>query len=384
MTTHVVHVAQPTTEGVARCVVDLVASQAAAGFRVTVVCPSDGSLAREAIAAGAEHVAWRAGRAPGLSVLREAVALWRILKAQQPDLVHVHSAKAGLVGRLALRGAVPTVFQPHAWSFLAVLGPVRSVAVLWERWAVRWTARIVCVSEAERLQAEAAGVNLSSKVRVVHNGVDAVHFAPRERTAARRRLGLPDVPLAVCVGRLSDQKGQDRLVRAWPTVRDQLPNAQLVLVGEGPARDQLMAAAAQGVLLVGNRCDPRDWYAAADVVVVPSRWEGMALVPLEAAASGRSVVITDVAGAREVVPPPAGEVVAAEDVEALTRAVLLRLRDPVGADKEGEYGRTFIAERFAAETSAAKMRHVYAELLSEGGDSWRNLTSRPQRRTSCP
>ncbi|NEA48622.1 glycosyltransferase, partial [Streptomyces sp. SID10815] len=68
----------------------------------------------------------------------------------RPDLVHAHSAKAGLAGRLAVRGRIPTVFQPHAWSFEAVGGATAALALRWERWGTRWAARTVCVSEAER------------------------------------------------------------------------------------------------------------------------------------------------------------------------------------------------------------------------------------------
>ncbi len=149
MTLHVVHVAQPTTEGVPRCVVALVRDQVSAGLEVTVVSPTDGWLAPEARAAGARHVAWTARRSPGPAVVGETFRLRRTLRGLAPDLIHLHSAKAGLAGRLALRGAVPTVFQPHAWSFLAVRGALRAATLAWERFAIRWTTRVVCVSTAE-------------------------------------------------------------------------------------------------------------------------------------------------------------------------------------------------------------------------------------------
>ncbi len=363
MTVHVVHVAQPTTEGVARCVVGLVRHQLGAGLRVTVVCPDDGGLAAEVAAAGARHVPWAAQRSPGPVVARETLALRRVLRALDPSLVHLHSAKAGLAGRLALRGRVPTVYQPHAWSFLAVHGALRRATLAWERLAVRWARRVVCVSEAECRDAAALGVPLAGRARVVPNGVDTDRFAPRDRAGARERLGLPDGPLAVSVGRLSEQKGQDVLLAAWPTVRRSVPGARLVLVGEGPWRDRLEPAAGEGVVLAGNSPDPRDWYAAADVVVVPSRWEGMALVPLEAGASGRSVVISDVAGAREAVVPGTGAVVPVEDPGALADAVAARLRDPAGVDREGAAARERVIAAFGLDASGARVLDVYAEVL---------------------
>ncbi|MGY1662356.1 glycosyltransferase [Geodermatophilus sp. SYSU D00705] len=363
MTDHVVHVAQPTTEGVARCVVGLVRHQVAAGLEVTVVCPDDGWLASEAVAGGARHVPWAAGRNPGPAVARETAALRRILSDLRPSLVHLHSAKAGLAGRLALRGRVATVFQPHAWSFLAVQGALRRATLAWEIWALRWSRRVVCVSEAERRDAVALGVPLNGRVRVVPNGVDTDRFRPQDRADARARLCLGDGPVAVCVGRLSEQKGQDVLLQAWPAIRAAVPGARLVLVGEGPWRERLAAVAEPDVVLAGNSGDPRDWYAAADVVVVPSRWEGMALVPLEAGSSGRSVVMTDVAGAREAVSPGTGAVVPAEDPAALAEAVQVRLRDRAAADRQGAAARRHVVEHFSLSVSGVRMQAVYQELL---------------------
>jgi glycosyltransferase involved in cell wall biosynthesis len=167
----------------------------------------------------------------------------------------------------------------------------------------------------------------------------------------------------VCVGRLSEQKGQDVLLRAWPAVRARVPTARLALVGDGPWRERLRAVADDHVLFAGNSADPRDWYASSDVVVVPSRWEGMALVPLEAGASARSVVITDVPGARDAVPPGAGEVVPIGDAAPLSTAVARRLASPRLAASEGERARLQVERHFSVALTGDRMRAVYAEAL---------------------
>ena len=126
---------------------------------------------------------------------------------------------------------------------------------------------------------------------VAPNGVDVHRFVPHEQADARARLGLGDHPVAVCVGRLARQKGQDLLLRAWPGVAAEVPDAQLIVVGDGPDHDTLLALVSHGTPgSPGATMSPEDFYAVADVVVVPSRWEGMALVPLEAMACERSVV----------------------------------------------------------------------------------------------
>ncbi|HEU0129514.1 MAG TPA: glycosyltransferase, partial [Mycobacteriales bacterium] len=317
----VLHVAQPTDAGVARCVADFAGEQRAHGLDARVACPPAGPLTGWLRERRVPYAAWPATRSPGPTVAAETLRLRRVLRAFAPDLVHLHSSKAGLAGRLALRGAVPTVFQPHAWSFAAVTGPVHAASLAWERAAARWADTVVCVSDAERADGVAAGVR-ARRWDVVPNGVDLARWQPGSRTEARRRLGLPDGPLVVCVGRLSRQKGQDVLLRAWADV----PGATLALVGDGPLHDTLAAAAPSSVLLAGRRDDVADWYAAADVVALPSRWEGLALTALEALACGRPVVASDVTGMREVVDP-AG-LVPPDDPAALAAALAELLADP--------------------------------------------------------
>ena len=162
-----------------------------------------------------------------------------------PDLVHLHSAKAGLAGRLLLRGRRPTVFQPHAWSFEATGGAVGRGALMWERAGARWADVIVCVSEGERRRGQEAGVK--ARYEVVPNGVDLARWAPAagdDRATARAALALDaSAPVAVAVGRLAPQKGQDVLLPAWERVLERVPSGCLVLVGDGPDRDRARGAA---------------------------------------------------------------------------------------------------------------------------------------------
>ena len=358
------HVSQPGDGGVAAVVAQLARDQVARGIDVVVAGPPRLWLRPAALAGGARFSDWDAKRSPGPGSVLEARSLGRIIAAEDPDLVHLHSSKAGLAGRLALRGRRPTLFQPHSWSFEALRGPMRRTATLWERRAAGWADAIVCVSETERRHGVDAGID--GRYAVVPNGVDLEAFSAagaEERGAARARLELPDGPLAVCVGRLSRQKAQDVLLEAWPGVRARVPGAMLVLVGDGPTAAELRAAAPEGVELVGTRDDVPEWLAAADVVVAPSRWEGMALTLLEAMATSRSVVATDVAGAREAVGDDAGRIVPVESVRELVEAVAERLIDPVLAAGEGRAGRRRAEEAHDVRTANDRIVALYGEIL---------------------
>jgi glycosyltransferase involved in cell wall biosynthesis len=338
----VLHVSQPTEGGVAVCVVNIAADQVRRGWDAAVACPPQGDLAQHLKALGILHVPWHATRSPGLSALREARDLRWIVRHLAPDVLHLHSSKAGLSGRLPpYRDGTPTIFQPHGWSWLAARGTQARAVLLWERYAARkHTDALVCVGPGELHQGRAAGVH--GPYRLIRNGVDLTKFTPADtddRRAARTTLGLPqEVPLAVCVGRVTRQKGQDVLIDAWKRVREKCPRAVLALVGDGDELPRLRRAAASmecDVLFVPPVADTREWLAAAHVVVMPSRWEGLPLVALEAMARGRSLVCSDIPGLAEVVQDGTGAVVHPDDPEALAAALVARLSRPDDADAEG-------------------------------------------------
>jgi len=364
MALSILHVTQPTEGGVGRHVLSLIADQVDRGYDIAVACPPRGVLVERIAGLGVRHFPWTAERFPGPGVALEAAALGRVIRASGADLFHLHSSKAGLAGRLVLRGRRPTVFQPHAWSFEAVDGVVGRAALAWERLAARWAHLVVCVSNGERRRGEEAGVQAA--YRVIPNGIDLEAFPPAsagERSAARSRLGRsPSERLVVCIGRLARQKGQDVLLNAWPPVREHVPDANLVLVGDGPDEEALRRSATGGVELVGARDDVVDWLAAADVVVQPSRWEGMSLALLEAMARGRSVVVTDVAGMPEILADADGAVVPVEAPEPLAAAIVERLADPERAEAEGRENRRRV-ERFDLRRTTEAFASAYRELL---------------------
>ncbi len=264
------------------------------------------------------------------------------------------------------------MFQPHAWSFEAVGGLTAALALRWERWGARWADRVVCVSEAERATGLRAGVRAA--YAVVPNGIDTIRFAPAPVTDAPstppregqvRPSDTEGRPLVVCVGRLCRQKGQDVLLRAWQDVLRALPRARLVLVGDGPDREGLCQQAAPSVEFTGSVTDPVPWYRAADLVVLPSRWEGMALAPLEALGCGTPVVVTDVDGARESLPPALAAhcLVPPEDPVALAGAITALLSDPPLRAALGDQGRRHILSTHDVRHTAERIASLYGELL---------------------
>jgi glycosyltransferase involved in cell wall biosynthesis len=358
----ILHVSQPTEGGVCRCVRELVADQLGRGWEVAVASPA-GVLEQDVRELGAEHLVWPAGSSPGPATVSETLRLRRLLAPRTPTLVHLHSSKAGLAGRLALRGRVPTIFQPHGWSFYPLSGPLRQAAIAWEQAGARWADAVACVSESERRRGEDVGIR--ARWEVVPNGVDVRALPPaseQDRLVARRQLELPGGPLVVCLGRICRAKGQDLLVEAWPRVLERVPDATLALVGGGPDFDSVRGRAPERVLFAGERTDAPAWLAAADVVAAPSRWEGMSFAMLETMASARSLVISDVPGAGDALGAHAG-IVPIGDLQALAGAIAERLLDPALAAEEGATARAQVERGHDLRDTTRAVALLYGRVL---------------------
>jgi glycosyltransferase involved in cell wall biosynthesis len=359
----VLHVAQSSEYGLARYLASLLEDQQAAGWEL-VMAGDPASALVPRIPAGVRWVDWRASRDPGPSVAGEVRALARIVRAVEPDVVHLHSSKAGLAGRLALRGRrPPVIFQPHSWSWFAVDGRKRAASLAWERAGARWAEVVLCCSESERAEGAAAGVRPRAW-RVVTNAVDVERFSPGPSSVG---VGSGDGPVVVCAGRLTmRQKGQDVLLQAWPVVIAEVPTARLVFVGDGPDRAALesLARGLAGVSFAGEVPEVVPWLRAATVVAQPSRYEGLSLSVLEALACGKPVVATDAVGMREVIAD-AGAVVPLEDSAALAAALVIRLRDPARVAAEGERARERAVSRYSRSAWRESMLAVTAEAAAD-------------------
>jgi glycosyltransferase involved in cell wall biosynthesis len=324
-------VSQPVAYGVAIYVRQLTQAAVEAGHHVTVVSPGAdrGPLAGWIEETGAAHQSLDMARMPGRRDVLDLLTLRRLARGK--DVVHLHSSKAAALGRLAAlsmsrRRRPAIVVTAHYWSWL--------VGGRWAplyRWIERLLARrcdvIVAVSEREASEGRAA-LGPSAPVRLIPNGVDRDHFSPDGVEADRD----PGAPLLICVGRLSHQKGQDVAIRALALLRDRVARLRLVGAESGGGERADLQALAES-LGVSDRIEWRGGvddtapeYRAADVVVTPSRWDGLSLALLEAMASGAPIVASDVNGSESL--GDAGVIVPPDDPPALAHAIDELLRDP--------------------------------------------------------
>jgi phosphatidylinositol alpha-1,6-mannosyltransferase len=213
----------------------------------------------------------------------------------------------------------------------------------------------------------------AARMTRLHPGVDAGTFRPdpAARAAVRARYGLGMRPVVVCVSRLVQRKGQDTLLRAWPAVLRQVPDATLLIVSGGPYAKTLHELAQQSgvsesVCFTGPvpQAELPAYYAAGDVFAMPCRTrrrgldvEGLGIVYLEASATGLPVVGGDSGGAPDaILPDETGYEVGGRDVTALADRLTSLLADPAGARAMGEKGRAWVERDWNWDLAASRLR----------------------------
>lgn len=292
--------------------------------------------------------------------LRELVVQLR------PDLVHTHSSKAGLLGRLAARLAgVPAVHTAHSWAFSdGVSRKRKAFAVPTEAMAALWTRRFIVVSEADREVGLRYGVARQAQLRVVHNGV--------RDSLLRARPDAAGVPVITMVARMAAPKDHGLLLQALAEIRAPF---RLRLVGDGPLRGQVEAMITNlrldtKVELLGARLDVDALLADSQIAALLSVQEGFPLVVLEGMRAGLPVVASDVGGVREAVSHGrTGFLVPRGDVVALRAHLETLLGDPKLRESMGRQGRRDYEQHFSVTGMVERTIEVYRELSPRFADA---------------
>jgi glycosyltransferase involved in cell wall biosynthesis len=379
-------VCEPPDGGVAEHVVHLALGLPEHGHNAVVLCPPDFRLSGALRSAGCPVLTLDLRRDYGRP-LRDLAAVGtvaRALRRQDVDLVHAHSAKAGVIGRLAaLVAGKPVVYTPHCFGFVGdVSRAQRVLALTVERALARVTAAIVCVCEDEREVARAHGVGADSRLTVIHNGCPAC--PPGLAADARLRRHAAGGPLAGAVAVLRRQKSLEVLLDAVPAVLAQVPDARFAIVGDGPEHAALTAHAATLGLADDARLvflpfeGPSERHISAlDVYVLPSAWEAFPIGVLEALACGVPQIATDVGGTREAVVGDTGILVPPRDPAALADALVALLRDPGTRRKMAEASRTRHEARFGLEPMLGATAELYARVLGDRADGLKSPQGAP-------
>ncbi len=372
-TLHIVEVLEATAGGTRRHMRDLVHGLARRGFRLTVIASAgrdpdfihDIDLFRmEGVAV---HLLPMKRRIAPIADTVALVRLTRLLRRLRPDIVHAHSSKAGFLARVAVRcaGGVPTVYTPHCFAFLSD-SPLRGLYRACERWAARWTGRLIAMSREECAWAHdgARGLRMpTDRVRLIPNGIEVGEWVPRrERTQ----------PVIGFVGRMCRQKGPDFFLAVARRIRQARPDMHFLMLGDGPWRGwvegRLMRTGMDDCVTVRTA---RDEIAVAehlmemDVLVLPSRWEGLPYTLLEAMAAGVPVAAMAGGGVSDVIEDGiSGLLCAVGDVEGLAVRALALVNDRELAGRIRAGARARMAD-YTLRQMVERIATVYEELAKQ-------------------
>ncbi len=289
------------------------------------------------------------------------------------DLLHLHSAKAGLFGRQAAQLLdTPAIYTAHAFPFQRTGDWLRPLYRNLERRLARQTARIICVSDGECEEALAAGLP-AEKLVVIPNGLDISRWPLPDAAArqqARRAFGIADAEVVIgTMSRLVPQKGIDLLLEAADDFLADFPQVRLIIWGEGTQRKRLRRLALRlglpRVTFAGLSADPRQAYAAMDIFCAPSRWEGGPYAILEAMACGLPVVASAIPGHEDYLEDGVTGLLAASELPGpLAGALRGLLTDADVRDTLGSAARSCVEDEFTLESMIAQTADIYREVAA--------------------
>jgi glycosyltransferase involved in cell wall biosynthesis len=310
--------------------------------------------------------------------LLAVMGLYRLMRGQRFSIVHTHSSKAGILGRIAARMArVPIVVHTvHGWGFHDHMSkPRRWLLVTLERWVAAMCNSLVVVSSLLKETGLRSGIGSCDQYSTIYSGIDLSEFDASKIETIQKRLELsipPEAAVVGTVGRLSPQKNpMDLLIAARKVIRE-VPGVRFVIVGDGPLRGRVedtiqSLGISQNVLLTGLRRDVPAIMATFDLFVLSSLWEGLPRVLPQAMAAGKPVVCTDVDGnAEAVVHGVNGLLVPPRNPESLADAILRLLKNPDLARKMGSEGR-MMAAKYSSDKMVSDIETLYERLLAEAG-----------------
>lgn len=289
--------------------------------------------------------------------------LSRILRDERPQIVQTFLYHANVLGAQAARRAN----VPHVLAGIRVADP-RWWRAFSERWACSAIEKFVCVSDGVAQHCLSRGYP-REKLMVIPNGVDISRFAGAAPISLAR-LGMPEGRKAIVyIGRLDPQKGLDDLLRTVPRVFDALLEHDLVLVGEGPDRTRLANLATQlgvaaRVHFTGWRAEVPAILAAAEIAVLPSRWEGMPNVVLEAMAAAKPVVANRVEGVAELLGRSTiDQCVDPGKCREFAERIIQLVQNPQIAADLGRQNQQRVTELFSIEAMVGSYERLYVSIL---------------------
>jgi len=295
----------------------------------------------------------------------------KLIKKYNPDLLYLHSSKAGAIGRIANIGLHKRcIYNPHGWAFNIRGNKIAQfIFIIIEKILAFFCDAIICISKAEEESALSKKICSKEKIRVIYNGIDISEYKADFGKLSRKDLGITDTAYVVgMVGRLSKQKAPEIFVKAAKLIKKQIPEAFFLMVGDGADKDKIKHLISESGLedsfyISGWVSHPLAYIQLFDVAVLLSRWEGFGLVLPEYMLANKPIIATRVDAIPEIITDKVnGLLVTVDDYEDVAKNVMLIYKDKQLRESLTSKNKHTVFEKFNIERVAREHELLFKEL----------------------
>lgn len=302
-----------------------------------------------------------------IALTHDVLGFWEIkkqLKQLKPDIVHCHSSKAGLLGRLAAKSLnLSVVFTVHGWAFTEGISPKKQkIYAMLEKFLINFSDHIITVSEFDRIYGFNFGVGSPDKVTTIHNGIPI-------QDLQTKKVKQGDQPCKVImVARFDDQKDQITLIQALGLLENK--NWVMEFIGSGPTLEYCKQKVNKlglenKIKFLGQQRNVKDFLNESDIFVLSTNYEGFPLTILEAMRAKLPVIATDVGGNNEsIIDKETGFLTKKNDVHDLSKALSTLIDDRGLALNMGECGYNRFIENFTHDLMLKKILKIYMDVVT--------------------
>lgn len=302
-----------------------------------------------------------------ISLIHDALGFWEIkkhLKKLKPDIVHCHSSKAGLLGRLAAKSlGLPVVFTAHGWAFTEGISPRKQkIYAQIEKFLIKFSDHIITVSEFDRIYGFNFGVGSLDIVTTVHNGI------PIQDLQIEKVRQFDQPCKIIMVARFDDQKDQMTLIQALGLLKNK--NWVMAFIGSGPTVERCKQEAnklglGDKIKFLGQQRNVKDFLNNSDIFVLSTNYEGFPLTILEAMRAKLPVIATNVGGNNEsVIDKETGFLTNKNDVQDLSTALSTLIDDRNLAIEMGKRGYERLITEFTHDLMLTKILKIYTKVVT--------------------
>lgn len=373
----ILHIAATSTGGVGLNILLLSRYLNKDQFDISVAMALGATLDEELIKEGIKIYPIRMSRKPNRIInLLGLYQLWRLMGAEKFDIVHTHTSVGGFLGRIAAKARrVPVVlWSIHGWAFNYPMGTVsKKFLQMIERFLDFFTDHYVAVSRNMMEVGIQGSITTPEKVSVIYHGIEVDKYAGWDSdNNLKKDLGIEEgVSVVGNIGRFEPQKAVDDFLKAARIVKNKTPNVNFLVVGDGPLRNDMGKLSMQlgikdVVLFTGWKKNLKEYIGIMDIICMPSLWEALPFLLLEAMAMKKPIVATSVGGIPEVVDNgKTGILIPPSRPEDMARAIINLIGNKRIAEEMGEAGKQRVRQLFSIEQMIMHYEKLYFDLLKK-------------------